>query len=111
MVGLRVTEPGGREQANATKGTMRQWKEIQERISDCLNNKQTKERKDETMEDVQMTVQTAAEVIAIARLWKVLRRNDNAATERLLNEFVEKAYDKDTAAEIIEIAFPGKGAD
>lgn len=90
---------------------MAQWSDIQERISDCLNNKQTKERKDETMEDLQMTVQTAAEVTAIARLWKVLRKNDNAATERLLNEFVEKAYGTDAAAEIMEMAFPVRGAD
>ena len=88
---------------------MKQWNEIQERISDCLNNKTNKERKDETMEDLQMTVQTAAEVTAIAKLWKVLRKNENAATERLLNEFVEKAYGKDAAAEIMEMAFPNKG--
>lgn len=72
---------------------MAQWNDIQERISDCLNNKQSNKRTEETMEDVRSQVQTAAEVTAVTKLWKVLRKNENAT------------------AEIMEMAFPDKGAD
>ena len=90
---------------------MKEWNDIQERISDCLNNKQNNKKTEETMEEVRMTVQTAAEVTAITKLWKVLRKNENATTERMFQEFVTKAYGTDAAAEIMEMAFPDKGAD
>ena len=89
---------------------MANWNDIQERISDCLNNKQTnRQTTAETMEEVRMTVQTAAEVTAITKLWKVLRKNENAAAERMFQEFVTKAYGTDAATEIMEMAFPDKG--
>lgn len=89
---------------------MANWNDIQERISDCLNNKLTnRQTTAETMEEVRMTVQTAAEVTAITKLWKVLRKNENATAERMFQEFVTKAYGTDAAAEIMELAFPAKG--
>lgn len=90
---------------------MTQWNDIQERISDCLNNKKTNTRTEETMEEVKSQVQTAAEVTAVMRLWKVLRKNENATAERLFKDFVTKAYGTDATAEIMEMAFPDKGAD
>ena len=90
---------------------MAQWNDLQERISDCLNNKQTNKKTEETMEDVRSQVQTAAEVTAVTKLWKVLRKNENATAERMFKDFVTKAYGTDATAEIMEMAFPDKGAD
>ena len=87
---------------------MKEWNDIQERISDCLNKKQTnRQTTAETMEEVRMTVQTAAEVTAITKLWKVLRKNENATAERMFQEFVTKAYGTDATAEIMEMAVGG----
>ena len=107
------TEPRGANTSNAVTrvSDMIQWKDIQERISDCLNNKQSNKKSEETMEDVRSQVQTAAEVVTIIELWEVLRNNENATAERLFKEFITKAYGTDATAEIMEMAFPDKGAD